>query len=223
MFVELAINFLQILHVVAIGAGLASGMLVAMLLLRRCDAPVELKTLLSLQKIHGAVLFAIAGLWVTGLASLGIQHLSGLDMSSMHFLKVETMLILSASSILLCRFAPLILREYRWLPIYKISMRNQLALVMLAWLSASGWTSALALSFAEVTRDVTLAQAATLMAAIYITGLTGALLALLIANKDRFGTRPQKVQAAVASASPRPRFRRASEDRINARIEALNE
>ncbi|MEM8632509.1 MAG: hypothetical protein AAGF74_14835 [Pseudomonadota bacterium] len=133
-------------HLVTVAFGMGIALQTELVMLRNRRKPLDDEILNKLSRRHDLVLFALVGLWATGLALVGLR--TGFDVSTMSpklWTKLAVVSLLTGNALLIGLIALPILNQGIGLRIGELEFTERVTIFTVAGISTTSWFVALAL------------------------------------------------------------------------------
>ena len=165
--------------------GLAMGFGVALVAdasaARSLIRPLDARELLMLQRYHRVVLFGLALFWSSGVVLIWLR--TGFEASSFSpklQAKIGIVCVLTVNAMLIGKIGLPVMFHYQGFRFGVLPIAERLRLALLGALSSACWISAMALGVFSQLKTVSWEVLNQIIGAIFLLGLTGALLTVLI-------------------------------------------
>ena len=146
----MTIELLIFAHLFFVACGLGCAARLDLEFFASRKAPPSAILLNDAEKSHRFIIFALIGLWATGISLIYFR--TGFvteDVSAKLWMKVIVVTVLSMNSVVISKFAMPRVVKYSDLPVFAIPMRSKLPMAIVSAVSTVSWLSALALGAIE--------------------------------------------------------------------------
>lgn len=148
---QIPIDAVRYAHLFAIALGIGASFLADSLLLSKLDQPIAQPLLDRLLHYHRLVWFALAAMWITGLALIYIR--TGFDLAKFSpklFSKLGVVSMLTLNALVIGRFAMPLVQQSLGRSLLNFPLRTKMACAWVGAVSSTSWLVALAMGESKV-------------------------------------------------------------------------